>query len=370
MLSNQYPLRAIRLTAVVVAQWLLLVSAGKPADTFTNPVIVVRADPHHQGTVLAGTARALLFRSRDRAETWVPLPFPAELRATLHGLLIDPARPDVYLVAVSSENATYAGVYRSMDEGATWEQLPDLRQRQVWSLAFWTRDPNVIAAGAEDGIFLTRDGGHTWKRMCPPGQAGPQPVVSLAFDPGNSNIVYAGTPHLAWKTSDGGARWQLLDRGMQEDSDIFSIQVDWNRPRRLFAGACSGVYRSLDGGGTWFSLEKAVGAQFRTYIVAQNPRAANTVFAGTSTGLFRSPDGGATWRRLSVQSARSIAFDPGDPRLIFVATDQGVLRSVDGGVHLEPANQGLDSLRLPADSSGVTPPASKRATLHAEPESR
>ena len=340
MWSNRFPMTVTRLAALTFMSWPLFVY-GEVAIKLVSPVTVVRADPHHPGTLLAGTSRTLLFRSRDNGDTWSPLAFPATLNATLHAVLIDPARSNVYLVAVSSETPSYAGVYRSMDEGATWEQLNDLRRKQVWSLAFWGADARVIAAGAQDGVFLTRDGGTSWTRISPPSGAGPRPVVALAFDPAHGNILYAGTPHLAWKTTDGGATWRRLHRGMEEDSDVFSIEVDSKRPTRLFAGACSGIYRSLDGGGTWANLERAAGDQFRTYVVARDPRNANMVFAGTSTGLLRSPDGGATWRRLSDTTARSIAFDPTDSRNMFVATDQGILRSEDGGIHFREANEGL-----------------------------
>jgi len=122
--------------------------------TFTSPMTLVLADPHHCGTFLAGGARALLFRSRDKGDSWVPVHFAAELRATLHAILIDPARPNTYLVAVSSETPLYAGVFRSVDEGSHWEQLRDLRQKQIWSLAFWAADSRVIAAGSQDGVYL------------------------------------------------------------------------------------------------------------------------------------------------------------------------------------------------------------------------
>jgi ligand-binding sensor domain-containing protein len=128
---------------------------------------------------------------------------------------------------------------------------------------------------------------------------------------------------------------------MEEDSDVFSIEVDSHQSKRLFAGACSGIYRSLNGGGTWANLDRAVGAPFRTYVVARAPRSANVVFAGTSRGLLQSPDGGTTWRTLSPRTARSIAFDPAIPRRMFVATDRGILRSDDGGIHFRHANQGL-----------------------------
>lgn len=327
-------------------------------------VTVIEPDPHHKGTVLAGTSLAQLFRSRDWAASWTRIPFPTELRSTLHAVLISPNQSNVYLVAVTSENSRYAGVFRSADEGASWEQLAGLRSKQVWSLACWPPDGKVIAAGTQDGVYLTHDGGESWTQISS-FESGPQPVVALAFDPAHPNVLYAGTPHLSWKTTDSGASWHTLRHGMQEDSDIFSIAVDWTRPRRLFAGACSGIYRSLDGGNNWASLERAVGAQFRTYIVARRPRSANIFLAGTNAGLIQSLDGGATWRKVLSPSTRSIAFDPFDPRRVLVATDQGIFLSVDGETHFVLA-KGLQEITSPlaversdsgAGKPGQTPPA-------------
>src|SRR5262245_40715660 len=94
-------------------------------------VNVVQADPHSPGTLLAGTVTAQLFRSRDGAETWSQLPFPGTRRCTLHAMVIDPTKPDVYLVAVSSERPEYAGVFRTVDSGETWYPLRGMEQKQV-----------------------------------------------------------------------------------------------------------------------------------------------------------------------------------------------------------------------------------------------
>ena len=306
---------------------------GETGSELPGPITVVQVDPHHQRTLVVGTATAQLFRSRDDGDTWSPVLFPGALRSTLHAMLIDPSTANVYFLAVTSEAPQYAGVFRTVDEGVTWQHLRGMEQKQVWALAFWKADARVVAAGAQDGVFLTSDGGDTWKRLASPGAHWPQPVVSLTFDPVDRNTLYAGTPHLAWKTADGGATWSNLVRGMKDDSDIFTIDVDPGHRKRLFAGACSGIYCSVNGGGTWSSLERAIGAADRTYVIARAPERHNLMFAGTSGGLIQSPDGGATWRRLSGETVRSIAFDPVDPRRIFVASDQGFLRSEDGGVH-------------------------------------
>jgi len=329
MRSKAFPIAAIQCAVFAFAVML----CGQNSDELPAPVTLIQVDPHHESTLVAGTATAQLFRSRDAGDTWKPLPFPGALRSNLHAILIDPKRPNVYWAAVSSETPEYAGVFRTLDEGATWQRLPGMEQKQVWALTFWGADARVVAAGAQDGVFLTRDGGEIWTRLSSPGSVWPQPVVSLAFDPRDKNTLYAGTPHLAWKTGDGGATWNRLTRGMKDDSDIFTIDVDPRQRKRLFAGACSGIYSSLDGGGTWSSLERAVGDSFRTYVIVRAPDRRNLVFAGTSGGLIHSPDGGATWRRLSEGTVRSIAFDPIDPRRIFVATDKGILRSQDRNLH-------------------------------------
>ena len=73
-------------------------------------------------------------------------------------------------------------------------------------------------------------------------------IESIAIDPKDPNVVYAGTWHLAWKTADGGANWQHINKGMIDDSDVFSIIVDHSNPANVFASACSGIYKSVTAG--------------------------------------------------------------------------------------------------------------------------
>jgi len=343
---------ALRSAVLVLA--LVMTALGAEARAgLPSSVSLIQADPHHHGTVLAGTATARLFRSRDGGNTWSPLPFPAELRSTLHAMLIDPVRLNVYWIAVSSEMPQFAGVFCSPDEGVTWQPVRGLARKQVWSLVFWKVDAHVIAAGTEDGVYLTRNGGKDWALLSLPGAVWPHPVVSLAFDPADVNTLYAGTPHLAWKTVDGGGTWHPIYKGMPEDSDIFALDVDVRRRSRLFAAACSGVYRSLDGGTTWSSLERPLGGQIRTYVVVWAPDLPDVVYAGTSEGLMVSRDSGANWYRLSTGATRSIAFDPADPRRVFVATDEGVVRIENGAAHVGLSGGRPDERRLPCTDAAA-----------------
>src|ERR1700722_10195413 len=159
---------------------------------FGGSAAVVATDPHHPGTVVAGTRNALLFRSRDAGESWTPLPFPAQLRAVLHTLVIDPRTPGVYLAGLSSELPQYSGVLRSADSGTTWQQVPALRGLQVRAIAFFRGNAQILAAGTDRGIFRSRDGGVAWSRISPEDNLDLQPIVSIAFDPNDNTILYAG----------------------------------------------------------------------------------------------------------------------------------------------------------------------------------
>ncbi len=300
-------------------------------------VAVDRMAPNIVG---AATANGMAFRSRDAGQSWSPLLFPGELAVNCHALLIAPGIANMWIMGVSSEAPTRAGVYLSRDAGDTWEQLPGMRGRQVWSLA--ASPEGDIAAGAEDGIYISRDRGSNWQAISP-GADGPAPIVSIAFDPRDRDVIYAGTPHLAWKTTDGGAHWTHIRTGMQTDSDVFSITVDSLNPGRVYAGACSGIYRSVNGGQVWTKA----GVSSRTYFVAQDPSHPDVVFAGGAAGLVQSVDGGLTWHLISHHLVRGIAFDSVHPARLFLATaDAGILRSDDSGLTFDDANQGLCSRHL------------------------
>jgi len=333
------------------AQWRAL-------GPFGGPAAVVQADPHRSDVVIAATSNALLFRSTDGGYFWKPLPFPAQLQGTLHAFVIDPNARDVFYAGLTSDWPDYRGVYRTRDGGQTWQLLKGLGNKEVWSIALWPEDSRVMAAGTGDGVYLSRDGGENWRRISPAENRELQPVVSLAFDPANSNVIYAGTTHLPWKTANGGGAWYSIHRGMADDSDIFSIEVERKRTAYVYASACSGIYRSQNSGGQWRKLTGAQGASYRTYFVAQDPRYAGVLYAGTNHGLTRSDNGGATWRQLSTNATRWITFDTFHPWRVFVVTDDGIFRSNDRGKTFQAASDGFCNRYLPglaaADNSIYT----------------
>jgi len=351
----------IAMASAAAADW-------EPLGPFGGSAAIVQMD-YQQGVVLAATSNAQLFKSSDDGDSWVSLPFPARSRARLHALAIDRQNPGVYFVGLSGDASEYSGIMRTADGGLTWNRIPEPGLKNVWSIAIWPEDSQVIAAGTEEGLWLTEDGGTNWALTTPVDDPELKPVVSIAFDPWDSQTLYLGTPHLAWKTTDGGSAWQPIHEGMINDSDVFYLLADYKVRNKLFAATCGGIYRSVDRGEQWTKLRQAPGASYRVYHIAQDPLRPNVVLAGTTLGLVRSMDGGSTWRRISTQSTRWIAFDIIHENRIFVATDEnGILRSDDLGDSLQEVNRGFSNRRFVGfETSGdelyviaVTPGGSSR----------
>ncbi len=308
---------------------------------------VVAIDPSNPNRLYTLTTNSFLYRSDDEGLTWRVIPFPPQQAASAQALVINPANSQEIWIAVSSGNVAMQGIYRTSNGGSSWRHLDGLKNESVFSLALFANDSQIVAAGARDGVHLSRDRGVTWNRISPIENRELQPVMSLAFDPKTDKTLYAGTPHLPWKTTDGGATWHSIHKGMIDDSDILSLIVNPKQPSQLFIGACSGIYRTDNSATLWRKLLGITGAGYRTYSVAQDPSDPNVIFSGTRDGLWKSPDGGKSWHKTSPHIVKSIAISPVDSKKVYLATqDAGMLRSVDGGETMVSGLDGFADHRL------------------------
>ena len=315
----------------------------KPIGPWGGAARVIRLDPAKPDTLMALAMRGTgVFRSRDGARSWSLLPsFPELANARLDCGWILPGK---WLVG-----AAPGGLWSSLDEGEHWKVVPGTERLSIYAITAWPKDPRVLAAGTNEGVWASNDAGNTWRRISPKTIDDLAAIVSVAFDPEKAGTIFAGTPHLPWKTTNGGTTWQKAHVGMFDDSDIFSIVVDPTRQGRVFASACSGIYCSLNAGGAWRRVQGIPGNNRRTYVVAQSPHNPNLLFAGTSAGMWSSRDGGLVWKKLNEFVATSIAFHPIDRQLFYISTERhGLQRTRDEGASFEAVHEGFASRTLAA----------------------
>ena len=329
----------------LLASLPLSAQVWKPMGPPGGDVLSLAADPADPRRIYLGTADGHIFGSTDGGESWKILGRAGHSAdGVITAILVDPRNPRILFAAAwSRESNGGGGVFRSEDAGVTWRRA-GLDEHAVRALAQAPSNPEMLVAGALDGVYRSLNSGRTWQRISPEDNEEIRNLDSIAIDPNDPDIIYAGTFHLPWKTMDGGRSWRPIHEGMIDDSDVMSIVVDRTNARRIFASACSGIYRSDDGGALWRKIQGIPYAARRTHAILQDPHRPQTVYAATTEGLWRTTDAGSSWQRLTPGDwvINALVLDARTPGRMVMGTEQlGVMVSEDGGKKFCAANEGF-----------------------------
>jgi len=292
-----------------------------------------------------GTSTGTIFRSTDGGQNWerfVHLGKGDDL--VIDHIVIDPRNSkNMYVGTWHLDNHHTGELFRSYDGGKNWSAVPAMHGKSIRAIAVAASDPKVLVVGALDGVFHSKDGGQTWRKISRQ-QVEIKNVESIAIDPRNPDVVFAGTRHLAWKTSNAGAKWHRVQDGIIDDSDVFSILVDESNSKAVFLSACSGIYKSVDSGHVFERIQGIPFSARRTRVLRQDPSNPAMVYAGTTEGLWVTTDWGTTWKRVTSPElvVNDVLVDPRDSGHVLLATDRaGVLTSDNGQLNFVASNSGF-----------------------------
>ena len=246
-----------------------------------------------------------------------------------HSIVVDPS--DSERIFVGGHQA----VSVSMDGGATWEEVEELRDADAMGWAF-TGD--AIYVSGHPGLNRSTDDGRTFERI---NEGLPNTDVH-AFG-GTDEVLYGSTPPTGVFASNSGVgAWESRNDDVGQ-SFFGRILVGPDDPERLIvADAAAGVAATDDGGRSWQLLDS--GLQAATW-VSRGGEELSTIVASGPAGASLSTDGGETWRLLGVpDGATLVEAVPGVTDLLYAGRHDGsnveVLVSRDGGDSWSPASGG------------------------------
>jgi photosystem II stability/assembly factor-like uncharacterized protein len=325
-------------TVLWAGQWAVLGPDG-------GDVRSLAYDPQNPDHIFLGTSTGTLFMSKDAGHSWMRLAHLGDGDDyVIDHILIDPQdSKHMFAAAWSVDNQQAGDVFRSTNGGKDWQAMPAMHGKSIRAMAMSASDSKVLVAGALDGVYRSNDEGRNWDRISASNQAEIKNIESIAVDPKNPDVVYAGTWHLAWKTDDGGAHWRHINKGMIDDSDVFSVIVSSADPSVVFASACSGIYKSTSAGDLFQKIQGIPFSARRTRVLRQDPSNPNIVYAGTTEGLWKTLDLGKTWKRVSNPEivVNDVMIDPRNSSRVLLATDRGgVLASDNGAETFAASNHG------------------------------
>ncbi len=333
--------------------------SGRIAD------VAIRPDDPSTWYVAVGSGG--VWKTTNAGTTWTPL-FDHQSSYSIGCVTLDPSNPNVVWVGtgenVGGRHVGFGdGVYKSEDGGAHWRRLGLEKSEHIAKILVHPKNPDVVwvaaqgplwAPGGERGLFETKDGGKSWRKVLGGGDW--TGVTDVAIDPRDPDLLYAATwqhqrtvaaylgggPESGiYRSTDGGESWTKLTQGLPEGNlGKIGLAVSPQRPDVVYAAIeldrrTGGVWRSADRGASWEKRSDAVagatGPHYYQELYA-SPHAFDRLYLVDVRAQI-SDDGGKTFRRMKESAKHSdnhvIAFRADDPDYLLVGTDGGLYESFD-----------------------------------------
>lgn len=192
-----------------------------PSDPNGSRALAIAFDPTRPEHFWVGVEVGGILETSDGGVTWFAT--VAGRNPDIHGLVLDPARPDVLYAATGfgrfdpGDPVEPAGVYRSDDGGESWRYAwSDLDRRWTRPMCIDARPPHALTVascpnfqssyadpgGAQSMLYQSTDGAASWRSL---GDAAHAPsaanVTALAPSAQRPGSVVVGT--------DNGEVWQV-----------------------------------------------------------------------------------------------------------------------------------------------------------------
>jgi hypothetical protein len=245
-----FRLAAATLNGITVVD---VASGGLATTTHSLPGLAtssVAIDPFNPNRIVAGSHDRSAWLTRDGGKTWSYIGHGIH-STHISAVAMSPARRREAGSAIYTGTEP-ANLYRSDDDGVTWEffpALPDLPSARTWSFPPrpWThhtrwitphpQDPELVFVGVElGGVMRSIDGGRTWEDRKPNSQFD---CHSLAIPLADPDRLYEAAGGGVAVSLDRGITWQGVDEGMDRHY-AWSVAVDPVDPDCWYVSASTG----------------------------------------------------------------------------------------------------------------------------------
>jgi hypothetical protein len=176
--------------------------------------------------------------SRDDGAPWSDAS-PEMAGADVHGLAADPSHPGrIYAYAVGK------GLMVSEDAGAHWTHRPGEADKNYITGLTVTADGTLLAGTPGRGVAASTDHGATYIVV----RTGTGPVYSMASSATDAGVVLVAAEQGIFLTGDGGKTWNAGGTNVA----VTGVAIDAADSHRFFAGGSDGsIAASGDAGISW-----------------------------------------------------------------------------------------------------------------------
>lgn len=244
--------------------------------------------------------------------------------------------------------ATHFGIYRSTNDGASWQQetsgpgqsmqglmeysltASPLDPHQLYTLTLLATNPHATL-----GIYASSDGGLSWKLTIATAQLTSNSIFTAEAGNDSPNELYIYVPQKGpnglMVSTDGGQHFSSTSA--MPFGDIATILAIPGEPGHLLVSGGNGIAFSTDGGKSWRTVKGITGGVYDLTTAGVH----SPIYASGDAGIYASQDGGATFSLVDAQTSYGqLAVSSAQPRTIYGRTATSVYRSTDGGHSWHP----------------------------------
>ncbi len=217
------------------------------------------------GPLWKGGGERGLYKTTDGGKTWSASLIKVGDYTGCSDVLLDPRNPDILLAATHQRQRSYfgiihggpeSGLWRSTDAGKTWSQVrggfPSGELGRI-GLNYAPSNPSIVYAQVEGpegrgGLYRSADNGVTWEKRNSSDQQG-QYYSKVQVDPANTDRVYIQGVNIM--VSDDGGRTLTSLPTRNKHVDNHDIWIDPHNNNHYRVGCDGGLYESYDRAATW-----------------------------------------------------------------------------------------------------------------------
>ena len=338
--------------------------AVAPSDP--NVVWAGTGEPYIRSNISVGQG---IYKSTDAGRTWTLAGL--EKTGRIARVAIDPSNPDIVLACALGHSygpQPERGVFRTADGGKTWQRTLFVDENSGCSdMAMDPSNPRILFAGMwqfeihtwgresggpGSGLFMSRDGGVTWKRLTGSGlPTRPVGRIAVAIARTNPNRVYAmietgdGVPWNGketergqiWRSEDGGETWRMIntDRNAMGRSHYYSRMAVSTANENETYHLTAAFSKSIDGGATLIAQTGAASPGGDNHDMWIDPVNGDRMAVANDGGVSLSVTRGRSWHHIQLPIAQ----------MYHVTTDNDIPYNLYGNEQDDPSYRGPSNSR-------------------------
>ncbi len=330
------------------------------------------------GTFYMGATGGGVWKTDDYGNHWANVSDGYFATPSIGDIQVSPSNPEIVYVGTGSDGIrsniiSGKGVYKSDDEGETWNHIGLEKAGQIGAVEVHPENPDIVFVAAigqafnpnpERGIYRSLDGGKSWEHVF--FHSDTVGAVDIEFHPKNPDILYASlwrVERKPWtiisggyqsggilKSVNGGKDWVKLENGLPKGLiGKIDLAVSAADPDRLYALVEApedtkegGLYVSNDSGESFelvSNKKEILDRPFYYCNIEADPNNADVVYA-LATRFWKSVDGGKEWKRIATPHGddHDMWINPNNSDLFIESNDGGANVTLNGGLSWSTQN--------------------------------